>query len=189
MIVWTTNKIVGWRLDRLQKRFPVGRKRLEPLGILVFSIIMVISFAQILQESVEKLMPLEGEAEALGNAAIAALVATVVVKGTLPLSLSLPLDYKLYTRGTPSLPQKKPPQKLTRLLLHHHYRHHLVRLFPNQNHPSPSPGKRLQNRRQLQHPLPPLPPHRLLRRHLVARSRRRRHSIHLHHFRLGFDVF
>lgn len=53
---------------------------------------MVISFAQILQESVEKLMPLEGEAEALGNAAIAALVATVVVKGTLPLSLSLSLS-------------------------------------------------------------------------------------------------
>ena len=81
VIVWSTNKLVGWRLDKLQKRFPVGRKRLEPLGILVFSIIMVISFAQILQESVEKLMPLEGEAEALGNAAIAALVATVVVKG------------------------------------------------------------------------------------------------------------
>ena len=74
---------MGWRLDKLQKRFPVGRKRLEPLGILVFSIIMVISFAQILQESVEKLMPLEGEAEALGNAAIAALVATVVVKGNI----------------------------------------------------------------------------------------------------------
>ncbi|KAI5367654.1 putative cation efflux protein [Septoria linicola] len=81
LIVWTTNKLVGWRLDMLQKRFPVGRKRLEPLGILVFSIIMVISFLQILQESVEKLMPLEGEAESLGNYAIAALVSTVVVKG------------------------------------------------------------------------------------------------------------
>lgn len=70
---------------------------------------MVISFAQILQESVEKLMPLEGEAEALGNAAIAALVATVVVKGTLPLSLSLSLSlltYKFYKRNT--LPQKNP---------------------------------------------------------------------------------
>lgn len=188
MIVWTTNKIVGWRLDRLQKRFPVGRKRLEPLGILVFSIIMVISFAQILQESVEKLMPLEGEAEALGNAAIAALVATVVVKGTLRPSLSLSLlTYKLHKRKPPS-PKRNPSKRLTRLLLHH-YRHHLVRLFPNQNHPSPSPCQRLQNRRQLQHPLPPLSPHRLLRRHLVARSRRRRHSIHLHHFRLGFDVF
>lgn len=67
---------------------------------------MVISFAQILQESVEKLMPLEGEAEALGNAAIAALVATVVVKGTLPLSL---LTYKLHKRN-PLSPKEKTPK-------------------------------------------------------------------------------
>lgn len=72
---------------------------------------MVISFAQILQESVEKLMPLEGEAEALGNAAIAALVATVVVKGTLPLSLSLSLlIYKLHKRNPPS-PKRNPSKK------------------------------------------------------------------------------
>ena len=32
----------------------MGRRRLEPLGILVFSVIMIISFIQILQESVEK---------------------------------------------------------------------------------------------------------------------------------------
>ncbi|KAF2213119.1 hypothetical protein CERZMDRAFT_96787 [Cercospora zeae-maydis SCOH1-5] len=81
LIVWSTNKLVSWRLDKLQRRFPVGRKRLEPLGILVFSIIMVISFMQILQESVQKLMPLEGEAEPLGNYAIAALVSTIVLKG------------------------------------------------------------------------------------------------------------
>lgn len=83
LIVWTTNKLVAWRLDGLSKRFPVGRKRLEPLGILVFSIIMVISFMQILKESVEKLMPLKGEPEQLGTVAIAALVATVVIKGTI----------------------------------------------------------------------------------------------------------
>ncbi|EME47472.1 hypothetical protein DOTSEDRAFT_41866 [Dothistroma septosporum NZE10] len=83
LIVWTTNKLVSWRLSSLNKKFPVGRKRLEPLGILVFSIIMVISFAQILQESVEKIMPLEGKAEQLPAIAIAALLATVVVKGVI----------------------------------------------------------------------------------------------------------
>ena len=63
LIIWTTNKVVAWRLKTLQRNFPVGRKRLEPLGILVFSIIMVISFVQILQESVEKLAPLKGVRE------------------------------------------------------------------------------------------------------------------------------
>jgi len=81
VIVWTTNKLVAWRLDGLQRKFPVGRRRLEPLGILVFSIIMVISFLQILQESVEKLMPLKGKAEELPAVAVGALLATIIVKG------------------------------------------------------------------------------------------------------------
>ncbi|SMQ47932.1 unnamed protein product [Zymoseptoria tritici ST99CH_1A5] len=81
IIVWTTNRLVAWRLNALQRKFPVGRKRLEPLGILVFSVLMIISFAQILQESVEKIMPLKGKAEALPPVAIAAMATTVVVKG------------------------------------------------------------------------------------------------------------
>jgi divalent metal cation (Fe/Co/Zn/Cd) transporter len=84
-VIWTTNKIVGWRLNALKKKFPVGRRRLEPLGILVFSIIMVISFLQILQESVEKLAPLEGEPETLSVGAIAAMAATIIIKGIIGL--------------------------------------------------------------------------------------------------------
>ncbi|KAL2050976.1 hypothetical protein ABVK25_008722 [Lepraria finkii] len=56
LIIWTTNKLVAWKIRRLQHKFPVGRRRLEPLGILVFSIIMIVSFLQILQESVTKLL-------------------------------------------------------------------------------------------------------------------------------------
>ncbi|KAH8201412.1 hypothetical protein TruAng_004412 [Truncatella angustata] len=81
LIIWTTNKLVGWRVGALKKRFPVGRRRLEPIGILVFSIIMVISFMQILKESVEKIMPLQGEPEKLPATAIGAMVATIVIKG------------------------------------------------------------------------------------------------------------
>lgn len=82
LIVWTTNKLVQWRLRGLQRRFPVGRRRLEPLGILVFSVIMVISFLQILQESVEKLLPNGDHSLAnLPNTAIFAMAATIVVKG------------------------------------------------------------------------------------------------------------
>lgn len=66
----------------MRRRFPVGRRRLEPLGILVFSIIMVISFLQILQESFEKLLPSgEHKVTKLGPLAIFALAATVGVKG------------------------------------------------------------------------------------------------------------
>ncbi|KAK5017338.1 cation efflux family-domain-containing protein [Cryomyces antarcticus] len=82
LIVYTTNRLVEWRLKSLKKRFPVGRKRLEPLGILVFSIIMIVSFMQILKESVEKLLPGEKkEAQALPAVAVGALLATIIVKG------------------------------------------------------------------------------------------------------------
>ncbi|KAK8210677.1 hypothetical protein IWZ01DRAFT_290397 [Phyllosticta capitalensis] len=82
MIVWTTNRLVKWRLQTLQAKFPVGRRRLEPLGILVFSIIMIVSFIQVLQESVQKLMA-KGPQEAvqLPTIAIAAMASTVGLKG------------------------------------------------------------------------------------------------------------
>lgn len=81
LIIWSTNKLVSWRLRALHRRFPIGRKRLQPIGILVFSIIMVISFLQILQESVEKLLPLKGTAEQLPPIAVGALLATILIKG------------------------------------------------------------------------------------------------------------
>lgn len=86
VIVWTTNKMVSWRVVSLKRRFPVGRRRLEPLGILVFSVIMIISFAQILQESVEKLLPNGDHSTAtLPAVAIASMAGTVVVKGIIGL--------------------------------------------------------------------------------------------------------
>lgn len=81
LIVWTTNKLVQWRLNKLRAKFPVGRRRLEPLGILVFSIIMIVSFVQVLQESVEKLLPGTGKAERLPIIAISAMAATIGLKG------------------------------------------------------------------------------------------------------------
>lgn len=84
LIIWSTNRVVAWKLARLKARFPVGRRRLEPIGILVFSIIMVVSFLQILKESVEKLLPSgEHETVALPPLAMFSMVATIVVKGTI----------------------------------------------------------------------------------------------------------
>lgn len=100
-IVWTTNRLVSWRLDALQKRFPVGRRRLEPLGILVFSVIMVISFAQILQESVQKLMPKGDHSIAsLPATAIGAMGGTVALKGIIGL-----FCYKIKTTQVQALVQ------------------------------------------------------------------------------------
>lgn len=82
IIIWTTNRLVQWRLSSLQRRFPVGRRRLEPLGILVFSVLMIISFAQIFQEAMGKLMPQgDHQTASLGPYAMGAMIATITVKG------------------------------------------------------------------------------------------------------------
>lgn len=86
VIVWFTNRAVHWRLRSLQIRFPVGYRRLEPLGILVFSVIMVVSFIQILEESTLKLMRGDGERPVeLPPVAIGAMVANAAVKGLIGL--------------------------------------------------------------------------------------------------------
>ncbi|CZT12345.1 uncharacterized protein RCO7_09059 [Rhynchosporium graminicola] len=88
-IVFTTSKLVQWKITRLKRKFPVGRRRLEPLGILVFSILMVISFLKILEESIGKLTaPGPHKASALPAVAIGAQVATIVVKGIIGIGCS-----------------------------------------------------------------------------------------------------
>ena len=52
VIVWTTTWLIS-RQD--QYEYPVGRRRLEPLGVLVFSIIMITSFVQVALESTQRL--------------------------------------------------------------------------------------------------------------------------------------
>lgn len=84
MIVWSTNRLVNWRLSKLQAKFPVGRKRLEPIGILVFSVIMVISFMQVAKESIDKITPhLPTEATSLPMVAIGSMAATIGLKGVI----------------------------------------------------------------------------------------------------------
>lgn len=58
VIVWTTTWLIS-RQD--QYEYPVGRRRLEPLGVLVFSVIMITSFTQVALESAQKLASSEHE--------------------------------------------------------------------------------------------------------------------------------
>jgi hypothetical protein len=51
-IVWTTTWLIS-RQD--QYRYPVGRRRLEPLGVLVFAVIMITSFVQVGLEAIQRL--------------------------------------------------------------------------------------------------------------------------------------
>ncbi|KAI1113601.1 hypothetical protein F5Y14DRAFT_441711 [Nemania sp. NC0429] len=78
VIVWVTTVLIS-RQD--QYKYPVGRRRLEPLGVLVFSVIMITSFVQVALQSIERLASPDHEIIELGIPALAIMVGTIVIKG------------------------------------------------------------------------------------------------------------
>ncbi|OAA64908.1 cation diffusion facilitator 10 [Cordyceps fumosorosea ARSEF 2679] len=79
-IVWTTTRLIASSASD-HHRYPVGRTRLEPLGVLVFSVIMVTSFCQVALTCIQRLMGNEHELIELGVPAITIMASTVVIKG------------------------------------------------------------------------------------------------------------
>lgn len=76
-IVWVTTYLIS-RHD--QYAYPIGRRRLEPVGILVFSVIMVTSFFQVALEGFQRLTGPDHAIVQLTVPAIAIMGATVVIK-------------------------------------------------------------------------------------------------------------
>lgn len=76
-IIWTTTKMIS---NKDQYKYPVGRRRLEPIGVLVFSVIMITSFVQVGIEGINHLTASDHTIVQLSIAAIAIMVSTVVTK-------------------------------------------------------------------------------------------------------------
>ncbi|KAF2811083.1 uncharacterized protein BDZ99DRAFT_462359 [Mytilinidion resinicola] len=76
-IVWTTTRMIS-RQD--QYAYPVGRRRLEPIGVLVFSVIMITSFFQVALEGISRLSSDDHKIVQLSIPAIAIMSSTVIIK-------------------------------------------------------------------------------------------------------------
>lgn len=76
-IVWITTTLIS-RQD--QHRYPVGRRRLEPLGVLVFSVIMITSFFQVFLECFNRLRSPDHAIIQLGLPSIIIMASTVLIK-------------------------------------------------------------------------------------------------------------
>lgn len=61
--------------------YPIGRSRLEPLGVLVFSVIMITSFAQVGITALQRLFSSSHEIIDVSPTAVAVMASTVVIKG------------------------------------------------------------------------------------------------------------
>lgn len=76
-VVWTTTRLIE-RQD--QYRYPVGRRRLEPVGVLVFSVVMVTAFVQVALECVNRLNSNDHQIIELGLPALIIMSTTVFIK-------------------------------------------------------------------------------------------------------------
>lgn len=77
-IVWATTYLIA-RND--QYAYPIGRRRLEPVGVLVFSVIMITSFFQVGLECINRLTSDDHSIVELSIPAVAIMLSTVVIKG------------------------------------------------------------------------------------------------------------
>lgn len=78
VIVWITTTLIS-RQD--QYSYPVGRRRLEPVGVLVFSVIMITSFVQVALEAIQTLAGNDHSVIQLPASAIGIMASTVIIKG------------------------------------------------------------------------------------------------------------
>lgn len=77
-IVWTTTRIIS---QQDQYAYPIGRRRLEPVGVLVFSVIMITSFFQVALQCFNRLLSPDHSVVELGIPAIVIMLSTVGIKG------------------------------------------------------------------------------------------------------------
>lgn len=82
-IIYIANRLSNTKNWRTQIAYPIGRTKLEPLGILIFSVIIIISFFQVGLASFKKLFlspPEERIVVEIGNSAIAIMLVTIFAK-------------------------------------------------------------------------------------------------------------
>lgn len=77
VIVWTTSKLIE-KQDRYS--YPIGRRRLEPLGVLIFSVIMITSFFQVGLQCITRLNSDDHNIIQLTMPAIIPMSATIIIK-------------------------------------------------------------------------------------------------------------
>ncbi|PPJ51321.1 hypothetical protein CBER1_08607 [Cercospora berteroae] len=77
-IVGITTRLIS-RTD--QYAYPIGRRRLEPVGVLVFSVIMITAFIQVMWEAFSSLTNGDHKPVQLTAPAIAIMASTVLIKG------------------------------------------------------------------------------------------------------------
>ncbi|KAF8319761.1 hypothetical protein DL93DRAFT_118688 [Clavulina sp. PMI_390] len=85
IILYGASRIIENRSWKQRYTYPVGLRRAEPMGVVVFSVFMIASFVQVFIESCERLFAIaaeggKGEIVEIGLSGIIVMLVTIVVK-------------------------------------------------------------------------------------------------------------
>ncbi|KAK5111228.1 hypothetical protein LTR62_005256 [Meristemomyces frigidus] len=78
IIIWITTYMIA---NTDQYAYPIGRRRLEPVGVMVFAVIMIVSFVQVALEGIQKLSGPDHSVVQLSTSAVLIMASTVIIKG------------------------------------------------------------------------------------------------------------
>jgi divalent metal cation (Fe/Co/Zn/Cd) transporter len=65
LIIFGVSRMIQHKDWKTSHQFPVGKARLEPIGVLVFSVIMIVSFMQVCVEAVQRLLKAEEDRQVI----------------------------------------------------------------------------------------------------------------------------
>ncbi|PLW46754.1 hypothetical protein PCANC_09595 [Puccinia coronata f. sp. avenae] len=80
-IIWWTNRTIDSKSWQSIWQYPAGKRRMEPMGVVVFSVFMISSFVQVLVESIERLFAGSSAAISIPFTSMLVMWATILVKG------------------------------------------------------------------------------------------------------------
>ncbi|GAA5977660.1 hypothetical protein JCM5350_002309 [Sporobolomyces pararoseus] len=81
LIIFGTAMYIEHKSWKSRYIYPTGKNRMEPLGVLVFSVFMISSFLQVFIESIQRILDKNLEEQPLGAIALGVMGATIVIKG------------------------------------------------------------------------------------------------------------
>ncbi|GAA5987064.1 hypothetical protein JCM10908_001011 [Rhodotorula pacifica] len=86
LIVLGTSRYIEHKDWKSKYVYPTGKQRMEPLGVLVFSVAMIASFLQVFIESINRMLDKNLEAPHIPPVVLGVMVATILIKSAVWLS-------------------------------------------------------------------------------------------------------
>ncbi|CAE6469824.1 unnamed protein product [Rhizoctonia solani] len=102
IVIWTTYVISSSKKkgDQGRKKYPTGKQRMEPLGVVIFSVFMIAMFLQVGVEGIKRLVSGSNEEFALDRTTIIIMAVTIATK-----TVAWQLSARIKSNGVQALAQ------------------------------------------------------------------------------------